>query len=101
MTPGFKAYAKQAKANVVALGNFLMSNKVEKLCYLANITINKNALFGDSFALAPGGVRIGTPTMTPIGFLQKDSEQIGEFLHRTVTITLNVQKEHGKASIYM
>ncbi|PHT98152.1 hypothetical protein BC332_32899 [Capsicum chinense] len=25
MTPGFKAYAKQAKANVVALGNFLMS----------------------------------------------------------------------------
>ena len=25
MTPGFKAYAKQVKANAVALGKFLMS----------------------------------------------------------------------------
>lgn len=34
-------------------------NKVEKLCDLCNITVNKNAVFGDSSALAPGGVRIG------------------------------------------
>lgn len=32
---------------------------MEKLCDLANITVNKNAVFGDSSALAPGGVRIG------------------------------------------
>jgi glycine hydroxymethyltransferase len=25
MTPGFKAYAKQVKANAVAIGNYLMS----------------------------------------------------------------------------
>ncbi|KAM0905718.1 hypothetical protein ACQ4PT_017200 [Festuca glaucescens] len=85
MTPGFKAYAKQVKANAVAVGNYLMSkgykmvtdgtdnhlvlwdlrplgltgNKVEKLCDLCNITLNKNAVFGDSSALSPGGVRIG------------------------------------------
>lgn len=116
MTPGFKAYAKQVKANAVALGNYLMNkgyklvtggtenhlvlwdlrplgltgnsvrmnlrklnsiymlmlcscndfviipfagNKVEKLCDMCNITVNKNAVFGDSSALAPGGVRIG------------------------------------------
>ena len=35
-------------------------NKVEKVCELAHITLNKNAVFGDSSALAPGGVRIGT-----------------------------------------
>ena len=34
-------------------------NKVEKVCELAHITLNKNAVFGDSSALAPGGVRIG------------------------------------------
>lgn len=34
-------------------------NKVEKLCDLCNITVNKNAVFGDSSALSPGGVRIG------------------------------------------
>ena len=36
-----------------------VGNKVEKLCDLCNITVNKNAVFGDSSALAPGGVRIG------------------------------------------
>uniref|UniRef100_A0A6N2MVM0 glycine hydroxymethyltransferase n=1 Tax=Salix viminalis TaxID=40686 RepID=A0A6N2MVM0_SALVM len=121
-SPGFKAYAKQVKANAVAIGNYLMSkgyklvtegtenhlvlwdlrplgltgNKVEKVCDLANITVNKNAVFGDSSALAPGGVRIGAPAMTSRGLVEKDFEQIGEFLHRAVTITLNIQKEHGK-----
>lgn len=38
---------------------FLEGNKVEKLCDLCDITVNKNAVFGDSSALAPGGVRIG------------------------------------------
>jgi hypothetical protein len=36
-----------------------VGNKVEKLCDLCNITLNKNAVFGDSSALSPGGVRIG------------------------------------------
>lgn len=35
---------------------------MEKLCDLCNITVNKNAVFGDSSALAPGGVRIGKNT---------------------------------------
>ncbi|KAG6431463.1 hypothetical protein SASPL_109542 [Salvia splendens] len=121
-TPSFKAYAKQVRANAVAVGNYLMSkgynlvtggtenhlvlwdlrplgltgNKVEKLCDLCNITVNKNAVFGDSSALSPGGVRIGTPAMTSRGLVEKDFEQIAEFLHRAVTITLNIQKEHGK-----
>ncbi|KAJ4795041.1 Serine hydroxymethyltransferase [Rhynchospora pubera] len=121
-TPGFKAYAKQVKANAVAIGNYLMSkgykmvtdgtenhlvlwdlrplgltgNKVEKLCDLCNITLNKNAVFGDSSALAPGGVRVGAPAMTSRGLLEKDFEQIGEFLHQAVTLCLKVQKEHGK-----
>jgi glycine hydroxymethyltransferase len=84
-TPEFKAYAKQVKANAVAIGDALMEkgyklvtdgtenhlvlwdlrplgltgNKVEKVCELAHITLNKNAVFGDSSALSPGGVRVG------------------------------------------
>ena len=38
----------------------------------------------------------GTPAMTSRGLVEKDFEQIGEFLHRAVTITLNIQKEYGK-----
>lgn len=41
-------------------------------------------------------VRTGTPAMTSRGLVEKDFEQIGEFLHRAVTITLNIQKEYGK-----
>lgn len=44
---------------MVFLYFFFAGNKVEKLCDLCNITVNKNAVFGDSSALAPGGVRIG------------------------------------------
>lgn len=34
--------------------------------------------------------------MTSRGLVEKDFEQIGEFLHRAVSITLKIQKEHGK-----
>ncbi|KAF2288984.1 hypothetical protein GH714_023248 [Hevea brasiliensis] len=98
MTPGFKSTAGTENHLVLwdlrPLG--LTGNKVEKLCDLCNITVNKNAVFGDSSALAPGGVRIGTPAMTSRGLVEGDFEQIAEFLHRAVTITLSIQKEHGK-----
>ncbi|KAK3139699.1 hypothetical protein QOZ80_5AG0388230 [Eleusine coracana subsp. coracana] len=122
MSPGFKAYIQQVKANAVALGTHLMSkgyklvtdgtenhlvlwdlrplgltgNKVEKLCDLCSITLNKNAVFGDSSALSPGGVRIGTPAMTSRGLVEKDFVQIAEYLHQAVTICLKVQEVHGK-----
>lgn len=34
--------------------------------------------------------------MTSRGLVEKDFEQISEFLHRAVSITLKIQKEHGK-----
>ncbi|KAK8681241.1 hypothetical protein V6N13_053648 [Hibiscus sabdariffa] len=89
MSPGFKAYAKQVKANAVALGNYLMGNKLEKVCEKCNITVNRNPIIGDSSAVSPGGVRI----------VEKEFEEIGEFLHRAVTIALNVQNQHGKLKL--
>lgn len=122
MSPSFKVYAKQVKANAVALENYMISegytlvtggtenhlvmwdlrplgltgNKVEKLCDMCNITVNKNAVFGDSSALSPGGVHIGTPAMTFRGLVEKEFEQISEFLHQAVSLTLKIQKEYGK-----
>ena len=34
--------------------------------------------------------------MASTGLVEKDFEQIGEFLHQEVTICLNIQKDHGK-----
>jgi glycine hydroxymethyltransferase len=46
--------------------------------------------------MTPGGVRIGTPAVTTRGLLEKDMNQVGEFLHRTVQICLNAQQTAGK-----
>ncbi len=79
-SPSFKAYAARVRANAAALGaeltrrgyklvtggtdNHLVlwdlrpleltGSKMEKVCDAAHITLNKNAVFGDASALAPG-----------------------------------------------
>ena len=68
-------------------------NKMEKVCDLAHITLNKNAVFGDASALAPGGVRIGAPAMTSRGLKEADFEAIADFLHEALSIALEVQEE--------
>jgi len=122
LDPSFKVYTKQVKSNMVALAAYLVGkgykmvtggtdnhlvlwdlrplaisgNKMEKVCELCHITLNKNAVFGDASALAPGGVRIGAPAMTSRGLAEADFEKIAEFLHRALQICVNVQSEKGK-----
>ena len=121
-TPEFKAYIQQVKANAAALAAALMSkgyklvtngtenhlvlwdlrpcgltgSKMETICDMLHITLNKNAVFGDASALAPGGCRIGAPAMTSRGLKEPDFEKIAEFLHQAVELALEVQASHGK-----
>lgn len=120
--PAFKVYIQQVKANAKALADTLMSkgyklvtdgtenhlllwdlrslgltgNKMEKVCDLCHITLNKNAVFGDASAMSPGGVRIGAPAMTSRGLVEADFVKIGEFLGRAADICLKIMGEHGK-----
>jgi len=121
-SPEFKLYAQQVKANSNALAVALMSkgyklvtsgtdnhlvlwdlrpcgitgSKMETICDLCHITLNKNAVFGDASALSPGGCRVGAPAMTSRGLKCADFEKIAEFLHEALTIAVEVQNEHGK-----
>jgi len=121
-TPEFKQYSKDVKANAHALAEILKSKghklasngtdnhlllwdlrphglsggKVEKVCEAASITLNRNCVHGDSSALSPGGVRIGSPAMTTRGCSNKDFEKIGEFLDRAQKIASKIQEEKGK-----
>merc|ERR1711982_275780 len=74
----------------------LSGGKIEKVCELASVSLNRNAVHGDTSALSPGGVRIGTPSMTTRGCTAEDFKKIAGFLDRCCQIALNVQKEKGK-----
>lgn len=47
-----------------------------------NIACNKNTVPGDKSALNPSGIRLGTPALTTRGLVEKDIEQVVEFIHR-------------------
>jgi len=67
--------------------------KVEKLLDLANVTINKNTVPGDKSAMVPGGIRMGSPALTSRGLMEKDFEQVGEFVHQGIQLAIDIQKE--------
>merc|ERR1712113_639270 len=74
----------------------LTGSKVEKVCELASISLNRNAVHGDASALSPGGVRIGSPAMTTRGCTTEDFKKIASFLDRCCHIALKIQAEKGK-----
>merc|ERR1719471_1141237 len=74
----------------------LTGGKVEKVCDAVSISLNRNCVHGDASALSPGGVRIGTPSMTTRGCNEEHWTQIAEFLDRCCQIALQIQKEKGK-----
>lgn len=69
----------------------LTGSKVEKVLDLASITTNKNSIPGDTSAINPGGVRLGTPALTSRGLDEKDFDCVAEFLHRGSNVALQAQ----------
>ncbi|KAJ1971057.1 glycine hydroxymethyltransferase shm1 [Dimargaris xerosporica] len=124
-TPEFVAYAQQVQANAARLAealasygyklvtggtdnhsvlwdlrpNKLTGSKIEKICELASITLNKNAVHGDVSAVSPGGVRLGTSALTSRSFQESDFDQVAAFLHRAVQIASQVQEQCGSRMI--
>jgi len=118
----FKEYSRQVVANAQALANELKQkghklasdgtdnhlvlwdlrphgltgSKVEKVCEVCSISLNRNAVHGDASALSPGGVRIGSPAMTTRGCTISDFRQIATFLDRVCSISIKIQQEKGK-----
>eukprot|EP00744_Colponema_vietnamica_P000473 GILI01000862.1.p2 GENE.GILI01000862.1~~GILI01000862.1.p2 ORF type:complete len:451 (+),score=160.79 GILI01000862.1:110-1462(+) len=121
-TPEFKAYIQRVKANAAQMARTLMElghkivtsgtdnhlvlwdvrphgltgSKVEKVCEMAAITVNKNSVYGDVSAITPGGVRVGAPAMTTRGLTEADFVTVAQFLDRACRIALDVQAAKGK-----
>ena len=117
-TPEFQQYAKNVIDNANALGEGLVKrgyklvtggtdnhivlwdvksttgltgSKVERILELASITANKNSIPGDTSAINPGGVRLGSPALTSRGLNTNDFDIVAEFLHRGCELAVKVQ----------
>ena len=115
--PEFKKYIQKVKSNAKALSNELIKmdykvcsggtdnhiilidlnnkdisgNKIEKLCELVNISINKNSVPGDKSAVSPGGIRLGTPTLTTRGLNETDMITVAKFLDEIIKFAQLIQ----------
>lgn len=119
MSPEFKEYQKQVLKNCQALARVLLDKgyklvsggtdnhlilldlrpkgidgaRAERVCELAEISLNKNTCPGDKSAMQPGGLRIGTPALTSRNFKEAEFEQVGEFIDEGVRLALEAKKQ--------
>merc|ERR1719253_2259183 len=71
--------------------------RVERILELACIATNKNTVPGDTSALNPGGIRMGTPALTSRGFQENDFVQVADFFDKAVDIACRLKgTEKGK-----
>ena len=81
---------------LVILRNFdITGSKMERVCELANISLNKNAVPGDKSALSPHGIRIGTPCMTTRKMDKNGWDKLADWLYRCVIICQERQEKYG------
>ena len=126
MTPEFRQYMKQVITNARKLSSELTKkgyhistggtdnhqilvnlrnkgitgSKIEKICEKVNISINKNAVYGDKSALSPGGIRLGTPSLTTRGMTEAEMTVVANLLDEAIQLALQIQEnlstEEGK-----
>ena len=65
-------------------------------CDAVGITLNKNTIHGDSNALNPGAVRIGTAALTSRGFKEADFEAVTRLLIDVLDLCKGTQSTSGK-----
>jgi len=71
--------------------------RVERILELACIATNKNTVPGDTSALNPGGIRMGTPALSSRGLKEDDFAKVAHFFDRAVSIATKLSStEQGK-----
>ena len=119
-TPEFKCYIQQVKSNAKVLAKYLddqgytlatggtdnhivlvnlnplgiTGSKIEKVTERVDISLNKNAVFGDKSAISPGGIRLGTAALTTRGLKENDFAYVGQLLKECIDLALRIQEGH-------
>ena len=74
----------------------ISGSKMERVCELANISLNKNTVYGDTSALSPSGIRIGTSCMTTRNMNEDGWNKLALWLKECVNICIERQEKYGK-----
>jgi len=74
--------------------------RLERVCELCSITLNKNTTPKDKSALNPSGVRLGTPALTSRGFKEEDFEKVADFLDAAADIASDAKAKTKKLVDY-
>ncbi|KAK4525910.1 hypothetical protein GAYE_SCF18G3819 [Galdieria yellowstonensis] len=69
--------------------------RAEKVLEMISVAVNKNTVPGDKSAFTPGGIRMGTHAMTSRGLVEKDFDQVAEFVDKGVALAANIKKNSG------
>jgi glycine hydroxymethyltransferase len=101
MTRGFDIVTEGTDNHIVLVNlrnKNLTGSKIEYLCELVDISLNKNCIAGDKNAMSPSGIRIGTPAMVTRGFDKEEFTRIADFLVQLSDIAeeIQTQNENGK-----
>ncbi|XP_066139745.1 serine hydroxymethyltransferase isoform X1 [Euwallacea fornicatus] len=120
-TPEFVEYAKQIIKNAQRLSDGLQSKgykvvtggtdvhvllldlrssgisgaKAEYILEEISIACNKNTVPGDKSALNPSGIRLGTPALTTRGLIEKDIDQVVNFIDEALKLGIEIAKNIG------
>lgn len=121
MTPEFVQYQQQVLANAKRLATALQEKgykvvtggtdvhlvlidlrnagvsgaKAEKILEEVSIACNKNTVPGDKSALNPSGIRLGTPALTTRGLLEKDMDQVVDFIDKALKLAKEIGEKSG------
>jgi len=121
LQPEFKVYQEQVISNAKAMCKALIARgytivsggtdnhlvlldlrpagtdgaRVEKVLEDMSIAANKNTCPGDKSALRPGGMRLGAPALTSRNMKEEDFERVVDFIHKGITLTLEIQQSCG------
>ena len=124
-TPAYVDYSRKVIENAQSLSSYLMcmgykvssdgtdnhivlvdlknknvsGSKVEKICEMVDISLNKNSVLGDKSPMVPGGVRLGTSALTTRGFGRNDFKKVAEILNDVVILCQMIQEESGKMMV--
>lgn len=74
----------------------ISGSKMERVCELVNISLNKNTVYGDTSALSPSGIRIGTSCMTTRNMDKEGWDKLASWLFECVKICQIRQDKYGK-----